>query len=245
MFTVGVGAGILPDYEGSDDYRIIPAVAIRAKFHGISITTNGPSVYVDLVPKHGSFSFDGGPIASVRFDDRHRSDDNVVTLLPKRNTAIELGGFGGVTFRGVVDPYDALSLHVDVLHDVASAHKSTLVSPNVSFSTPLSRKTYASLSAAADFAGNGYADYYFGITPSESARTGGLLPVYNPGGGLKDLKASLLVNQSITGDLLGGISIFGLGQYSRLLGDFKRSPIVADRGSANQWFGAVGLAYTW
>jgi outer membrane scaffolding protein for murein synthesis (MipA/OmpV family) len=36
-----------------------------------------------------------------------------------------------------------------------------------------------------------------------------------------------------------------MGQYSRLVGDFKRSPIVAMRGSASQWLGAVGLAYTW
>jgi outer membrane protein len=56
---------------------------------------------------------------------------------------------------------------------------------------------------------------------------------------------SLLLNQSITGDLLGGFSIFGIGQYSRLVGDFKRSPIVSMRGSASQWLGAVGVAYTW
>ena len=62
---------------------------------------------------------------------------------------------------------------------------------------------------------------------------------------MKNWKTSLLVNQSITGDLLGGLSIFGMGQYSRLVGDFKRSPIVAMRGSASQWLGAVGLAYTW
>ena len=62
---------------------------------------------------------------------------------------------------------------------------------------------------------------------------------------MKDWKASLLVNQSITGDLLHGLSIFGMGQYSRLTGDFKRSPLVAMRGSASQWIGAAGLAYTW
>jgi len=53
------------------------------------------------------------------------------------------------------------------------------------------------------------------------------------------------VNQSLSGDLLHGLSIFGVGQYSHLQGDFKRSPIVADRGSASQWLGALGLAYTW
>jgi outer membrane scaffolding protein for murein synthesis (MipA/OmpV family) len=62
---------------------------------------------------------------------------------------------------------------------------------------------------------------------------------------MKNWKAGLLVNQSITGDLLHGLSIYGLGQYSHLLGDFKRSPIVADRGSSSQWIGSLGLAYTW
>ena len=54
----------------------------------------------------------------------------------------------------------------------------------------------------------------------------------------------LLANQSLTGDLTHGLSLFGTAGYSRLAGDFKRSPIVADRGSAGQWFGAIGLGYT-
>jgi outer membrane scaffolding protein for murein synthesis (MipA/OmpV family) len=62
---------------------------------------------------------------------------------------------------------------------------------------------------------------------------------------MKNWKAGLLVNQSITGDLLHGLSLFGTGQYSRLVGDFKRSLIVSQRGSASQWLGALGLAYTW
>lgn len=245
IYTVGIGAALKPDYEGSDDYRIIPAAAIRAKIGGISVTTNGPKLYVDLVPKHGSLSVDAGPIAGLRFDSRHDSDDQFVKLLPRRNTAVEVGGFVGVSFRGVIDPYDSLALHLDVLHDVANAHKSTIFSPNLSFSTPVSRKTYVSVAAAADFAGSRYAKYYFGITPEDSLRTGGAIPEFSPGGGLKDWKASLLLNQSITGDLLHGFSIFGMAQYSRLVGDFKRSPIVSQRGSANQWLASSGLAYTW
>lgn len=245
MVTIGAGGAIVPDYEGSDDYRIIPAAAIRAKISGISITTNGSYVYVDLVPKRSKVSLDAGPIAGLRLNNRRHSNDDVVKLLPKRNTAVELGGFGGVSFRGVTNPYDSLAIRLEVVHDVGNAHKSTLFSPSVSFSTPVSRKTYVSLSAALDFAGDRYANYYFGITPQDSVLTGGILPAYRASGGLKDWKTSLLVNQSITGDLLGGISIFGLAQYSRLQGDFKRSPLVAQRGSASQWIGALGLAYTW
>jgi outer membrane scaffolding protein for murein synthesis (MipA/OmpV family) len=45
--------------------------------------------------------------------------------------------------------------------------------------------------------------------------------------------------------LLHGFSLFGTVNYSRLVGDFKRSPIVSQRGSPNQWLLAGGLAYTW
>ena len=243
--TVGVGAAILPDYEGSNDYRVIPAGAIRGKISGISFITRGTYLYVDVVPQTGKFGFDAGPVIGARFDRRHHSDDAVVRLLPKRKTAIEAGAFLGVSLRGLTNPYDTLAVRLDVLHDIAGAHKSTVFSPNIDFSTPLSRRTYASLGIGAEFVSKRFADYYFSVGPGDSAATGGALPVFSANGGMKNWKTSLLLNQSITGDLLRGLSVFGLGQYSRLVGDFKRSPIVAQRGSANQWVGALGLAYTW
>lgn len=245
IMTIGVGGAILPDYEGSDDYRIIPAASIRGRISGVAITTNGTYLYVDPIRKSGKVSLDAGPIAGLRLDSIHHADDPVVKLLPERHTAIEVGAFAGASFRGLTNPYDTLAVHVDVLHDIGNAHKSTLISPNVTFSTPVSRKTYVSAYAALDFAQSGYAQYYFGVTPANSLLTGGALPVYTPGGGLKDWKTSLLVNQSITGDLLHGISVFAMGQYSHLNGDFSRSPLVAMRGSAGQWLGAAGFAYTW
>jgi outer membrane scaffolding protein for murein synthesis (MipA/OmpV family) len=245
MITIGVGIAVVPDYEGSDDYRIIPAGAIRARIHGLSISTNGTYLYADLVPQSGKLDLDAGPIVGVRFDSRRHTDDPVVKLMLKRKTAYEVGGFAGVSLHGLVDPYDTLALHLDILHDIGSAHKSTTFDPNVSFSTPVSRKTYVSLSAGAEFVSSKFANYYFGVSPGDVVATGGGLPLYHPGGGMKNWKTSLLLNQSITGDLLGGLSVFGMGQYSRLVGDFKRSPIVAMRGSASQWLGAVGLAYTW
>ena len=191
------------------------------------------------------FDLDAGPIVGVRFNSRRNIDDDVVSLLPKRKRAIEVGGFAGVSLHGLTNPYDTLAFRVDVLHDIASAHKSTTFSPNVEFSTPLSRSTYVGLNVGAEFVSNRFADYYFSLSPADSLRTGGALPAFNASGGMKNWKAGLLVNQSLSGDLLHGLSIFGLGQYSRLVGDFKRSPIVAQRGSASQWIGALGLAYSW
>jgi outer membrane protein len=245
IFTVGVGGAVLPDYEGSNDYRIIPAGAIRGSYHGISFATRGSYLFVDVVPQAGKFDFDAGPIVGARLNKRSHIKDDIVELLPHRKTAFEVGGFAGVSFHGLTNPYDRLALRFDVLHDIGNAHKSTTFSPNLEFSTPLSRTTYASANVGAEFVSNRFADYYFSITPADSLATGGVLPPFNAGGGMKNWKVGLLLNQSISGDLLHGLSIFGAGQYSRLVGDFKRSPIVSQRGSANQWLGALGLAYTW
>lgn len=244
--TVALGVGYTPDYEGSDDYRVIPAAAIRGQVSGISFSTQGTYLYVDVIAKRSSkFDFILGPVAGVRLNRTRKIDDEIVNLLPDRKTAVEVGGYAGVSFSGLTNPYDSLAFTVAAVHDVANAHKSTVIMPKASFSTPLSRKTYASLSLGAAFVSDKFADYYFSVSPAESALTAGVLPVFNADGGMKDWNVGLLLNQSITGDLLGGVSVFGTANYSRLVGDFKRSPLVSQRGSAGQWLAAAGVAYTW
>ena len=244
--TVGVGAGITPDYEGSDEYRFIPAAAIRGRVSGIAFSTRGTYLYVDVISLNGNkVDLVAGPIAGVRLGNRRHIKDDVVELLPRLDRAIEIGGFVGVSAHGVTNPYDRLGFRVDVTHDIGGAHKSTIISPNIEFSTPLSRTTYASASAGMEFVSNKFADYYYTITPADRLATGNQLAVFDADGGLKNWKLGLLLNQSVSGDLLHGFSIFGLAQYSRLVGDFKDSPIVSQRGSASQWLGALGVAYTW
>ena len=242
--TIAGGVGITADYEGSDDYRLIPAAAVRGRYHGIAFTTRGAYLYVDVIPRGSSkVDVEFGPAIGARFNKRRHIDDDVVELLPKTKTAIEAGGFAGIGISGLTNPYDRLGFRVDVLHDIGNAHESTVISPNVEFSTPVSRSTYIGLNAGMEFVSNKYADYYYSITPAASLASG--LPVFDADGGIKNWKVGVLVNQSLSGDLLHGFSIFGTGQYSHLQGDFKRSPIVSDRGSASQWLAAAGLAYTW
>lgn len=242
--TIALGAAMTPDYEGSNDYRLIPGGAIRGKAGGISFQTRGTYLYVDLLPGGpGNVDFDFGPIAGVRLNRTGKIKDDFVDLLPERKTAIEVGGFAGIGVKGVTNPYDRLGVRLDVLKDVGDAHQSTTFSPSLEFSTPLSRTLFVGASLSADFAGDRYADYYFSITPLDALASG--LPAFDADGGMKNWKAGLLVNQSLSGDLRRGLSLVGTGSYSRLVGDFKHSPIVSQRGSASQWFGALGLAYSW
>jgi outer membrane scaffolding protein for murein synthesis (MipA/OmpV family) len=242
-FTVGVGAGWVPDYEGSDDYKVIPAAFIRGRVSGFNFYTRGTYLYFDVLRGQGGTEVNFGPIVGWRGNRSGDVKDAAVDKLPELDSAIEIGGFAGLTWHGLTNPFDSLSVRVDVLHDVGGAHGSTLVSPTIDFGTPLSKKTYVGASASLEWAGNGYADYYYSITPAEGLVAG--LPAFEADGGLKHWRLGLIANQAITGDLLGGFSLFGTAAYTRLVGDFADSPVVDDRGSASQWFGAIGVAYTW
>ena len=158
--TIGAGAAYVPDYEGSDDYRIIPAAGIRGRFHGISFVSRASWLYLDFIPRgQGNLEFDLGPIVGVRFNRSSKIKDDVVDDLPDRKKAIEFGGFAGVTYHGLTNPYDALSFRVDVVKDLGDAHESTVITPAVEFGTPISRRTYIGASLSAEWAGGGYADY--------------------------------------------------------------------------------------
>ena len=241
--TIAAGAAYIPDYEGSNDYKIIPAAAIRGRVSGISFFTRATYLYVDFVPRgSGKLEFDVGPIVGVRLNRTGKVKDDFVDALPELDKAIEVGGFVGITYHGLTNPYDALSVRLDVVKDVGGAHESTVFTPTIDFGTPLSRKLYVGASLSADWAGGGYADYYYSISPADALASG--LATYNADGGFKNWRVGLIANQSVTGDLTHGLSLFGTASYSHLSGDFKRSPIVSDRGSASQWLAAAGLAYT-
>ena len=243
-FTIAGGVASAPDYEGSDENHLIPALAVRGRIGGMDFWSSATWLYLDVIGRPSSgMDFDFGPIVGARFSRSGDVQDSAVDKLPELDAAIEIGAFGGISWHGLTNPYDTLSLRVDVLHDIGGAHGATLISPSVSFGTPLSRMTYVSATAAAEWAGGDYADYYFSITPAEGLVAG--LPAYDADGGFKHWHLSLTGLQMVTGDLTGGIGVFAFGSYKRLAGDFEDSPVVDLRGSAGQWMGALGLTYTW
>ena len=242
--TVAVGPAIIPRYEGASDYTATPAGAIRARIHGITLTTLGTSLFVDLIPapKGPATKFVIGPVAHVytnRAGLKQVRDPRIVAL-GKIPVSVDLGGHIGISRTGVVtSDYDVASFDVAVTHDVTGVYDSLTVTPSVNYGTPLSRRAFVGISASATHVGSGFARRYFGVTPVQALASG--LPAYAPGAGFKDATFAGVGNLALTGDLLHGLSAFATGSYSRLLGAFGRSPVVRDR---NQWFGGVGLAYT-
>ena len=243
--SIGVGAGYVPTYEGSDDYRLIPAGVIRGRVSGHNFYSRGLQFYFDLVPESAGndLDFAVGPVVGLRLNRTSGIKDPQVKALGKLDTAIEVGGFVGIGQTGIItSDYDNLSARVAVLKDVGGAHGSTIITPSIEYGTPLSRQAFVGVSLSADIVGDGYADYYFDVSPAGSLASG--LATYDADGGFKSWTLGLAGAHSLTGDLLGGLSLFAVGSYTRLRGDFADSPIVSTAGSPNQWFAAIGLSYT-
>jgi outer membrane scaffolding protein for murein synthesis (MipA/OmpV family) len=247
FYVVGLGAAVLPDYEGSDDYSFSPVPAATGRVSGFNFLLAGNRISVDLIPDGvgPTWDFQAGPIAVVNLNRSSTKgiDDAQVRALGKVDTAIELGGYVGIGKTGVItSEFDRMSFSLSYRKDVASGHKSTVLAPTINYVTPLSTKAIGGLFVSAERVGNGYADSYFSITPTQSVASG--LPVYNARGGWKNWAVGALAGHTLTGDLRSGLQLFGTAVYRRLLNDFADSPIVSRNGSSNQWLGAVGLAYS-
>ena len=244
--TVGIGAGVRPSYEGSDDYTLFPLPLAQGSIGGIDFGARGPGLYADLIADSDSASavkFLAGPLFRVRLDRNGNIKDPVVRLLGKEDVAIEVGATLGVSFAKLINPFDNLAFSTDIQWDVAGAHKGRLISPSISYSTPLSTATFTSLSLSATHVDGNYADTYFSIDSAGSAASG--LPQFDADGGWKSYGASLLGGVDLSGDARdGGWGVFGLVIYSRLTGDAKQSPVTSLRGDADQWFLAGGISYT-
>jgi outer membrane scaffolding protein for murein synthesis (MipA/OmpV family) len=172
--------------------------------------------------------------------------DDAVRALGKRDVAVEVGGFVGVGKTGVItSAYDNLAARVAVTKDVAGAHGSYVITPAIEYMTPLSVTTFVGVGVSADYVGKKYGRYYYDVDAAGSLASN--LPVYSRAGdssGFKKLNFSLAAGKSLSGDLRHGWAIFAAGGYSRLLGAYADSPVVAIAGSKNQWIGAVGVGYT-
>ena len=246
--TIGVGAALSPSYTGSDDYVISVLPVVLGSLGGVDISPRAGGIKLDFIqdPPQG-MGFDAGVAARLRGSRASQIEDEVVEMYGELDRAIEVGPSVGVNFPAVLNPYDSVSVGTDVLFDVNGAHGGMVVTPSVSYTTPLSRSILANFSLSAEWADEDFQDYYFAVPAINTlVPQDDLLPAYDPDGdGFTSVGANLLLGVDLNGDITdGGLGLILLGGYSRLVGDAADTPFTSIRGSKNQFLGAVGLTYT-
>lgn len=245
--TVGVGAVYMPSYRGSDDYSVSPVPVVLGQIGGIGVNPRAGGVALDFIPdnRDSGIGFSLGPVATYSANRARGIRDDVVRASGKLDEAIELGVTAGVTGYKLLNPYDSLTLSADVRWDVAGAYKGMVWTPSLTYLTPVSRGAIVSLNVSARHADDDFAQYYYSVTPEQSVRTGGILPVYDADSGFDSVNFGLLGAVDLDGNLLnGGFQIIGIAAYSKMLNDAKDTPFTSLRGDADQWIGGLGLAYT-
>lgn len=242
--TVGLAVAVSPSYEGSDNYRLSPGGLLQGEVSGFSFAARGTNFYIDLIREAPRSKIDivAGPVVQLRLERNGNIRDPQVAALGKIKPALELGGYAGIGMSGLINPFDKLQFDVSYRADVSGIHNSALVSPTISYVTPLSRRTLALLAVSAEHVGRKYGQTYFDVPTTASAS--GLAPYAVQGAGWKSAGGNLLLVQSLGPDIRKGWSVFAFGGYSKLLGQYARSPIVANAGSADQFIGFAGLAYS-
>lgn len=244
---LGAGAAILPDYEGSDESRWAPIPAAAGRIGGFNFQYIGNRASVDLVRDTSGpgWDFQAGPLVAVNLDRTSTKsiEDARVKALGKLDTTIEAGGFIGIGRVGVItSDYDRLSLSLSYRRGLGGAHEAGVLTPSVTYMTPLSRKALVGIYGSAEHVDDGYNDAYFSISPVQALASG--LPAYTARGGWKSYTLGAGGAVSLSGDLTHGLQLVGGATYRRLRGDAARSPITRIAGSPNQWMGMLGLAYS-
>lgn len=247
--TIGLGAGMVPSYAGSNDYIAFPLPLIVGRVGGVGIGPNGPGFVLDfnspkptLAPRtKPRIAF--GPAFRFRNDRANRIGDEVVARAGKLDSALEVGGNAAVIFPGVFKRFDQLSVGVQARWDVLGAHEGMIVEPQIGYRALVGKAMTLQVQASAEFVDDSFADYYFTVSPAQAAASG--LAQFRADGGLNRVGTTAILAYDLDRNPLnGGWSLTGIGGVSRLIGDSADTPYTSVRGDANQFILGLGVAYT-
>ncbi|MBT6296269.1 MAG: MipA/OmpV family protein [Nitrospina sp.] len=215
-----------PDYEGSDDVKVqgfpFLDVSWRNRFFlnfqqglGVNIIRNKNLTFGTSIGYYGS---------------RKEVDNDALMGLGDID-----GGVDGRLF--VFVPVGPISLTSMYRRDLSGNHDGSIFSVGVLYFKPISRKLRVNLQGRLNFASENFMNTYFDMNLSQASRSS--MTVYDADAGIKDISAFNILIYSFTRHW-NVVSFMGL---SRLLGDAANSPIVKERGTANQFRIGLGFSY--
>ena len=218
--SVGLGPIYEPDYFGSDDYEFNADPQVYVKFKNFVFLDDDGADFALF----GFSRFRLGP--SIKIRSRRDQDDNpALDGLGDVGTTFEMGGFVATTFL------DRFAFKAKARHAISTGHHGASVDGYLT--ALLFRAGRFSLAAGgqATWIDNDFANAYFAITPEQSARSGGRLPIYEVDSGFRDVGGS--VNAYI--NIRDRWSLNPYVTYQYVFRDYAQTPIIADHGSRHQF----------
>ncbi len=219
--TLGASAGVVPDYQGSDDYRFLPIPVIDAQFGQFFVSLrNGIGVNVIEI----------GPLtagASVALVGGYRRRDVPDGIRRVSTTA------GGRLFANL--KLDNLSFTVGATKAVEGGTRGVVADASLSYALPVSDRMTVIPTIGTSWANGKHMNRYFGIDASEAIASG--LPFYRAESGFKDVSGLITASYRLDSHW----SLGATGGVTRLLGDAADSPLNERRWQPS---GFMSVAYT-
>lgn len=226
---VGLGLGVNPDYEGSDDYRLVPLWQFRAD------DLYAENTFVQLFATQFRSNFlphENWRLGlSAQFQpERDDVDSDAVDDLDNGSESLLFGVVLG--YEVPVAPVGLAGVELNARQDVLNSN-GYLVTGSLNVRRPLTEQLGIAGSLSTTFASSSYMENYFGIDEDDAERSG--LDEFDADSGFKDAGLRLGLDYRFTAAWSASL----IGQYKRLLDDAEDSPVTDDEGSANQFFTGV------
>ncbi len=227
--TVGLGAGMAPDYEGSDDTEAVPMFMFTHMYDsGRFVKLMGTNMKVNLLANKQFFV---GPALNYRMG-RDDVDNNRVDDMRDIDDAFEAGFFGGID-------YNNLLVGMEVLYDVSDEHDGWSAQGTLGYRWKATPDLAIIPGVFMTWADDDYMSTYFGVNAGNVGTSG--LPNYSATSDIKDAGINLVVNYTPWENW----GIMGLFSYKALLNDAKDSPVVDIEGDDKQVTLGVMATYRW
>jgi MipA family protein len=227
--TIGAKAGVFPDYEGSNRYifRPLPLFDVRPAGTPPRFSSPRESITLGVVEQNG---FRAGIAGKLRFP-RREGDDPDLRGLGDVDWGAELGGFAEYW------PVQWLRAHAELRQGVGAHHglvSDVLVDAVWPVTPMLTLSGGPRLTAQSQKA----VSPYFDVTAAQSAASG--LPIYSTRGGITSWGMGGQARYEWSPQWATYVYV----EYQRLVGDVANAPIVALRGSRDQFESGLGVTYS-
>ena len=206
--TVEGGLTVMPLYEGSDRYRVVPSPAFDVRYYDIAFASSGDGIGVNLL--RGD-TYRAGVALNY---DVGRGQNGRLRGLGNIDPAPEVRLFAEYWLAPVgisVNVRKALGGHNGIIGDIGAYLPVIGNETVVLFVGP-----------SISFANQRYEQAYFGVTTAQSQFSAQQLPAYRPSGGVKSASLGALLIYNIDANWMIE-SNFG---WDRLLGSAGNGPIV-------------------
>lgn len=225
--VVGLGAGLAPEFEGSDDHEGFPVIFLNVKWdNNRSLSMMGATGRINLLP-HPVFR---AGLAMEYIGERDDVDNAAVDALADVDSSFMVGGFLGFDCN-------RWNASVELMTDLADGNDGAIARFRGGYGMPINQVMNLNIQAFTTWADDDYMESYFTVTSAGSLASG--LNTYTAESGIKDVGLNLSLHYTPWQQW----GVMGLCSYKKLLGDARDSPIVDNEGDDGQ--AAIGAMVTY